>query len=171
MPGLLCYAVCIATSECPMEIRPAQAGDLQAAAELWYQRMAMLRENSSWIEFAPEAIDRWRSRAMVWIDAVEFGFYIAESGGRIVGLALVTAKAAQPGLHPERIGVLAELAVDLHQARSGLSGRLIEAAKAWLRARDIAVLDVDAPANYAVEDAFWRAQGAALTARSYRLRL
>ena len=154
-----------------MEIRRAQAADLQAAAELWHQRMAMLRENASWFEFAPDAIDRWRSRAEYWLDAVEFGFYIADSQGQIVGLALVTAKEAKPGLYPERIGVLAELAVDLHQPHSGLSGRLIEAAKSWLRSRNIGILDIDAPANYAVEDAFWRAQGAALAARSYRLRL
>ncbi len=154
-----------------MKIRRAQAADLDAAAELWYQRMAMLRESASWIKFAPDAIDSWRRRALIWIDDAEVAFHVAEADGRIIGLAVVAGKAGEPGLCPERIGVLLELAVDLHQPHSGLSGCLIEAAESWLRSRDITILEIAAPASYPVEDAFWRAQGAALSARNYRLRI
>ena len=74
-------------------------------------------------------------------------------------------------MRPARIGVLLELAVDLHHPHSWSQRRLLEVAKSWLRSRDIAILEVAAPANYPVEDAFWRAQGAVLSARNYRLRL
>ena len=145
--------------------------DLEAAAALWYERMAMLRESARWIELAPDAIDRWCSRAENWIDDDDCAVYIAEAHGQIIGLAVVAANEGKPGLCPGRRGVLMELAVDLHHPHSGLSARLIEAAKSWLRSVGVSVLDVCAPASYPVEDAFWRAQGAALSARQYRLRL
>lgn len=154
-----------------MMIRRARASDLEAAAALWYERMAMLRESASWIEFAPDAIDRWRYRAVNWINDDNCAVYIAEAHGQIIGLAVVAASEGNPGLCPGRRGVLMELAVDLHHPHSGLSGRLIEAAKSWLRSKNVSVLDVCAPASYPVEDAFWRAQGAALSARLYRLHL
>lgn len=154
-----------------MEIRRARMADLEAAAALWYERLAMLRESASWIEFAPDAIDRWRVRAANWIDADDFAFYIAEADGQIIGLAVVSVTEGKPGLRPARGGLLHELAVDLHHPHSGLSGRLLEAAKAWLRSKGITVLDVCAPASYPVEEAFWRAQGAGLRERQYRLQL
>ncbi len=171
MPPVLSYAESIRTFELAMQIRPARAADLDAAAELWCERMAMLRESASWIEFAPDAIDRWRLGAANWIEDEDIAFQIADLDGQIVGLAVVAAREGRPGLFPERIGVLLELAVDLHHPHSGLSGRLIEAAKAWLRSKGVSVLDVCAPANYPVEDAFWRAQGARLSARRYKLQL
>ena len=154
-----------------MLIRRARAADLEAAAALWYERMAMLRESASWIDFAPDAIDRWRNSAASWIDDDACAFFVAEADGRIIGLAVAAARESSPGLCPGRSGLLMELAVDLHHPHSGLSGRLVEAAKSWLRSNDIRALDVRAPANYPVEDAFWLAQGAELRARQYRLRL
>ena len=154
-----------------MLIRSARAADLEAAAALWYERMAMLRESASWVELAPDAIDRWRSCAACWIDDETRAFFVAEADGRIIGLAVAAAREGSPGLNPARSGILLELAVDLHQPYYGLSGRLIEAAKSWLRSIGVSALEVCAPANYPVEDAFWRAQGAALRARQYRLQL
>ncbi len=171
MMPVLCYVEREVKIADPMDIRRARVDDLEAAAALWYDRMAMLRESATWVEFASDAIDRWRVRAKDWIDDADCAFFVAEADGRIVGMAVVTIRAGNPGLHPERSGVLMQLAVDLHQPHSGLSGRLIEAAKAWLLSNNISVLAVSAPANYPLEDAFWRAQGATLSARQYRLRL
>lgn len=154
-----------------MLIRRARAADLEAAAEIWHERMAMLRESASWIVFAPQAIDRWRCQAASWITDETCAFFVAEADNRVIGLAVAAARESSPGLYPARCGVLLELAVDLHHPHSGLSGGLIEAAKAWLRSEGVKALDVCAPASYPVEDAFWRAQGAALTARQYRLQL
>lgn len=154
-----------------MEIRCARAADLEAAAELWYERMAMLRESARWIEFAPDAIDCWRNRAVNWIEDDDCAFFVAETHGKIIGLTVVTASEGSPGLYPDRVGILMELAVDLHHPHSGLSGRLIESARTWLLSKDVSVLDVCAPVSYPVEDLFWRAQGATLSVRQYRLQL
>lgn len=154
-----------------MKIRRAREPDIEAAAVLWYERMALLRESASWIEFAPDAMNRWRQRAERWLEDAECAFFVAEADGQIAGLAVVTTREGDPGVSPERNGVLMQLAVDLHHAHSGLSGRLVEAAKCWLLLKDVSVLDICAPACYPVEDAFWRAQGATLSALEYRLRL
>jgi len=171
MMPVLCYGQREVKIAGFMEIRRARADDLEAAAALWFERMAMLRESASWLEFAPDAIDRWRIHAVQWIDDEDCAFFVAEAAGRIAGMAVVTSSEGKPGLQPERSGVLMQLAVDLHQPHSGLSGRLLAAAKTWLRTKGVSVLEICAPASYPVEDAFWRAQGAALSARQYRLRL
>ncbi len=172
MAPVLCYVEREDKIAGSMEIRRARVDDLAAAAALWYERMAMLRESASWVVFAPDAIDRWHGRALDWIDDKDdCAFFVAAADGRILGMAVVTTSDGQPGLQPERNGVLLQLAVDLHQPHSGLSGRLLEAAKSWLRSKGVLNLDICAPANYPVEDAFWRAQGATLSARQYRLRL
>lgn len=171
MSPVLCYGECKIATHTRMLIRRAGAADLDAAAALWYERMAMLRESASWIEFAPDAIDRWRCQAASWIADEACVFYVAEADDRVIGLAVAAARESRPGLNPGRIGILLELAVDLHHPHRGLSGRLIEAVKTWMQSNDLSVLDVCAPASYPVEDAFWRAQGAALRARLYRLRL
>lgn len=154
-----------------MEIRRAQAPDLAAAATLWYERMALLRESEPGLELAPDASDHWLGRAKTWINDADYAFLVAVADGRIIGLAVVTTCDGLPGLMPDRKGVLMQLAVDLHHQHGGLPGRLIKAAKAWLRSCDVSVLQVDAPVNYPVEDVFWRAQGASLCGRQYRLRL
>ena len=154
-----------------MRIRRARPDDLDAAAMLWVERMALLRETASGFSLAPDAADRWRQRAKRWINHADVAFFIAEADAQVVGLAVVTKRESTPGLSPERFGVMLQLAVDLHKPHSGLIGRLIEAAKAWLLSCDIRVLTVNAPAGYPVEDAFWRAQGARLSALEYRLNL
>lgn len=171
MPPMLCYAEDLAADDYAMKIRPAQLTDLETAAALWYQRVALLRESGNGVNLAPNAIEQWRNCAHGWVSGAEFAFYVAESDEGIVGLVVATTKHAQAGLYPERAGVLLELVVDLHQAHNSLSGRLIAAAKSWLRVKGIAVLEIQCPANYPVEDAFWRAHGASLSARNYRLRI
>ena len=154
-----------------MNVRRARAADLEAAALLWYERMALLRESDAGIELAPDSIERWRNQAWHWLNDAEFGFFVVEMEAQIVGLAVATVKAGSPGHDPDCKGVLLELAIDLHQAHSGLGGLMIGRVTSWLRSRHATVLDIESPANYPVEDAFWRAQGVALRARQYRLRL
>ena len=64
------------------------------------------------------------------------------------------------GLYPERVGALLEMAVDLHCAHAGLSDALLDSAKGWLAKHDVRHLEIDAPARYPVEEAYWRAKRA-----------
>ena len=145
-----------------MKIRPAQSSDLESASQLWFDRMNLLQQTDWQIKLLPAAKDAWRSKARSWIADETVHFLVSEQGERLIGLIAVGVAEGMPGLHPQRMGVLLDMAVDLHEAHRGLSEKLLDQAKRWLSAKHVTQLEVDAPARYPVETAFWRAQGAEL---------
>ena len=154
-----------------MRIRSAKETDLAAAAQLWFDRIALLRESDSAIALAPAAMQVWRRQAENWIVDEDFGFFVAVSDSELAGFLVVSAADNPPWLLPKRRGEILEMTMDLHRPSPGLSGALLERAGAWLKARDISVLAVEPSAYYPVEAAFWLAQGAKLRAYRYWLNL
>lgn len=154
-----------------MRIRSANETDLAAAAQLWFERMSLLRESDPNLRLAPMAVSLWRERATGWMHDPDCGFFVATSESDVAGLLVVGAKDNLPWLLPARIGRLIEMTLDLHQSRGGLSRALLERAIDWLRARDIAVLEIQPWSRYPVEEAFWRAQGARQRASKFWLKL
>lgn len=152
-----------------MRIRLAQETDLGAAARLWFDRLALLQQSNARFQPLPDAVSRWRSAAEAWINAEGCAFFVAVQAGALLGFIVVGAADGPAGRRPERIGVVLEMAVDLHQPQPGLSGSLLASAKTWLRAQEIDILAVDAPSAYPVEAAFWQAQGANPHSTSYWL--
>lgn len=154
-----------------MRIGPAAEADLAAAAALWQERLRLLQQaDASYMPLA-DAAAAWSARARQWLAAEDCLFAVAYADKRLIGFIVVTITRGEPGTTPERLGALSAMALDLHQAHAGLSGKLLECARDWLRARDIAMLQVAVPARYPVEDAFWQSQGANLRARQYWLAL
>lgn len=145
-----------------MKIRPAESSDLESASQLWFDRINLLQQTDWHIHLAPDAISEWRTNARSWIDDEEVGFLIAERNDTLIGFVAVEIAAAEPGLRPKRNGVLLDMAVDLHATHRGLSEQLLDQAKRWLSANEVTQLEVDVPARYPVEAAFWRSQGATL---------
>ena len=154
-----------------MRIRQARQSDIAAAAQVWFERIALLRETDPNLALEQDAVRAWRERAGRWVASKDFGFFAAEVGGEIIGILVVGIRDNPPWLLPKQIGIIFEMVVDLHQAHPGLSGALLAQAKVWLNARDVDVLEIQSPAHYAVEEAFWRAQGGKLRSHSFWLRL
>ena len=154
-----------------MQIRPAQPADARAAAQLWFGRMTLLQQTDPRIQFAPDALALWSAAALKWIGDDEVCFLVGEKNGMLIGFAVVGIAPGEPGLHPPRRGLLLEMAVDLHATHRGLSDQLLAHAKRWLDSMGITQLEIDAPARYPVEAAFWRAQGAVACAERLLLGL
>ena len=154
-----------------MRIRLASELDLEPAAQLWFDRIALLREFDPCIVLAANAVGEWRKRAQKWILDSGCAFFVAETEGELAGFMVVRIMESQPGLSPEKIGTIVDLAVDLHQSHRGMSAALLERAKAWLRLHGVGVLEIQTPAHYPVEETFWRGQGAKLRQRKYWLNL
>ncbi len=152
-----------------MRIRPAQVTDLGAAAMLWEERLALLRQWDSLYTPAADAKASWMASARRWLGCDECHFAVADIEGRVVGFIAVALAPGPAGLAPERLGTVRAMAIDLHQSYPGLSGKLLASAKAWLRERGIDVLQVSAPSRYAVEEAFWQGQGAQSRSKVYWL--
>ena len=149
-----------------MQIRSAVSSDLGAAAQLWRDRIALLQQSDPHIKFLPDATARWRAEAERWIAQDQVGFFVAVMEGELIGFAAVQVVAGGAGLQPARAGAVLGMAIDLHRSHRGLSEGLLGHAKGWLRSQDVGHLEIDVPAGYPVEEAFWRAQRA--TARFNR---
>ncbi|MCY3866632.1 MAG: hypothetical protein OXG68_14440 [Chloroflexi bacterium] len=143
-----------------MQIRSALLTDLEAGAQLWHDRIALLQQTDPAFRLLPDAAARWRAKAERWIADDEVGFFVATVDGELVGQVAVRVVAGQPGLYPERVGAVLEMAVDLHRASPGLSDGLLACAKDWLAKQGVRHLVIDVPARYPVEEAFWRARRA-----------
>ena len=115
-----------------MQIRSAQLIDLEAAAQLWHDRIALLQQTDPAFSLLLDAPAKWRAEAERWIADDQVGFFVATLGNELVGLVAVKVVAGKPGLYPERVGAVLEMAVDLHRARTGLSEGLLARAKDWL---------------------------------------
>lgn len=143
-----------------MHVRPAIQSDIPQAVFLWYERIALLQQTDSYFTPLPSATQVWGETANYWISANDFGFFVAESDGKVVGYMVVTMVDGPVGLRPKKLGKLVDMGLDLHQSHIGLGGQLLDHVKAWMAERNLRVLTVDLPLRYPVEEAFWRSQGA-----------
>ncbi|MDE2777424.1 MAG: hypothetical protein OXI77_15950 [Chloroflexota bacterium] len=154
-----------------MQIRPARLSDLPAAAQLWFDRITLLQQTEAGIKLLPDARGKWSTVAAEWTRDEQVAFLAAEQDGKLIGFTVVRIAAGTPGLHPQCRGILLAMAVDLHETYRGLSDLLLDRAKGWLAAMGATQLEVDVPAHYPVEAAFWRGQGGALVSEKLRLLL
>ena len=154
-----------------MRIRLAREQDLDAAAQLWFERMSLLREADPGLALARDAVALWQESARQWLQDPTCGFFVAEAVGELAGWLVAAIKDNAPWLRPQRLGAIVDMALDLHHSRPGLSSALLDQAAEWLRQRDITVLEVQPPAHYPLEEAFWRAQGGRLRSSKFWLKL
>lgn len=145
-----------------MDIRPAESSDLESASQLWFDRINLLPQSDWQFKLLPNAKEEWRTKTSGWITDDQVLFLVAENDEDLIGLIAVGVVDGMPGMHPQRKGVLLDMVVDLHETHQALSERLLDQAKRWLSAKHVTQLEVDVPARYPVEAAFWRAQGARL---------
>ncbi|MDE2819450.1 MAG: GNAT family N-acetyltransferase [Chloroflexota bacterium] len=143
-----------------LAIRFAVEGDLKGAALIWNERASLLQQSDGLQPLTPERILDWQRQARSWLTNDDCGFFVGEANKRISGYMAIMIREGPAGLGPAVVGEVIDMAVDLHESHPGLSSALLDEARKWLKARDIAYLTVDVPAHYPVEEAFWRAQGA-----------
>ncbi len=154
-----------------MRIRGANAADLPAASQLWLERLFLLQQSDNLIQPSADARADWLQAARGWLAGEDSALFVAESAGELVGVAAVDICDGEVAMQPARLGRLLALAVDLHEAHPALSSRLLGKANDWLRGQGVTTLQIDAPAAYPVETAFWRGQGARLRSNRYWLSL
>ncbi len=154
-----------------MNIRAAKETDLDAASQLWFERAALLRESDASMAFAPDAIHAWRKCAKGWIADAGYAFFVGDCAGELAGFVVASTEENSSWLHPPRLGEIVALVLDLHRSPSGLGGALLERAVVWLRAHGLNAVEVQTPASYPVEEAFWRGQGAKLRSHRFRLQI
>lgn len=142
-------------------IRRVEPGDLPAVAALWHERMLLQQQADRRLTLAADAQARWRAAAAGWLADPRCLMIAAEREGLLVGYAVGWLRDAPPGLLPERLGVVSEMHVGAHSYQAGLGRALLDELRAWFSQQGAAALTAQVPRRQPVEQAFWRAMGAA----------
>jgi GNAT superfamily N-acetyltransferase len=143
-----------------LTIRPAAVEDLEILARLWYER-AVLAPRPHGLALLPDARARWQATAEGWLGAPDHVLIVAQTGEQIAGFAAAHTTRGPVGFAPERVGEVLALALDGHSYHAGAGRALIHDLRDWFRERGVTTVFASVPQAGAVEQAFWRALGAA----------
>ena len=143
-----------------VDIRPADQNDIPAMALLWHEKMTLQQQTDRRFRLAANGRSLWMAAASGWLDDEGYRVYVADRDSEIVGYIVGRIEAAPPGLLPDRLGVIVEIAVGVHSYQSGLGQRLLEPVRDWFRQCGITQMLANVPRRQPVEQAFWRALGA-----------
>ncbi len=138
-------------------IRAATAIDLPALAHLWHEKMVLQADHRT--VPAPNARDVWAASAQTWLDDARCGMFVAEREGDLVGY-IVGWLQPMPGVAPEQIGLITDLALDAHGYYGGVGRALVTALREWFAAQGASRAAVWTGHYDAVAQAFWRSLGA-----------
>lgn len=141
-------------------VRPAQTADLPLLARMWYEKTVLQQQANPRLRFAPDAEVRWRQAAAAWLADADTALLVAVDADTPVGYTVVRVQAGTPGLLPDCVGVLVDMALDTHRYRGGVGRSLVAAARDWLQSRGAAQWTIMVSQRSAIEQAFWRSLGA-----------
>jgi GNAT superfamily N-acetyltransferase len=142
-------------------VRAAASSDLPELSRLWHEKMVLQQQADSRLVLMQKARTKWTESAAQWLTDKRCCFQLAEDEGLLLGYIVGWLQDSPPGLLPERIGAVTDLMVDAHSQRSGVGRLLLTALRDWFTGKGIQQLIAYVPARFAVEQAFWRSQGAA----------
>lgn len=140
-----------------LTIRAASATDLPALAYLWHEKMVLHADNRT--APAPNARQLWAEAAWTWLDDTRCGFFAAVSESEPVGY-VVGQIQPMPGVVPEQVGLITDIALDAHGYHGGAGRALVTTLREWFAAQGVSHTAVWTPHYDAVAQAFWRSLGA-----------
>jgi hypothetical protein len=141
-------------------VRPAKPNDIPELAQLWLEKMVLVAQSDSRFKLLPDAIVQWSSSAGSWLEDEHCMIYAAEQENHLTGFVMGWIQDAPPGVVPTRIGLITELAVDMHQYQQGLARALITPLREWFNQQGVGAVAAIVPHRHPVQQAFWRSLGA-----------
>jgi ribosomal protein S18 acetylase RimI-like enzyme len=141
-------------------VRLATLNDLPELTRLWYEKTTLQQQFDRRFKLAPDARQSWSSAAENWLNTAECGMVVAERENQLLGYAIGWIQPSPPGLLPKQVGYISDVAVDAHSHQGGLGRLLVSDLRQWFLQQGIQQITAYVPRQNAVEQAFWRAQGA-----------
>ena len=141
-------------------VRAITLADLPELARLWHDKIVLHQQYDRRFTLVPDATARWSAAAEGWLADSDYAIFGAERDGHLLGYVIGRMMAAPIGLYPEQLGYVTDITVDPHSHEGGMGQLLLNALKVWFRDRDIQCIVAYVPHRGAVEQAFWRANGA-----------
>ena len=143
-----------------IQVRRAQPNDLPELSNIWYEKMVLQQQIDRRFRLAEMARQKWLGQVSRYLSHERSRIWVAELHSELVGYLIANLQDAPPGLYPEAVGCISEMALDIHNPQPGLGQQLLEAARAWFGEHQIQSIIANVPRRQVVDQAFWRAQGA-----------
>lgn len=141
-------------------VRPAQSSDIPEMARLWYDKTVLQQQFDRRFTLPPDGQARWMAGAAYWLRDADCSIFVADHEEVLIGYIVAWIQVGPPGMSPERIGVVTDLAIHAHGQHGGAGRLLLQPVREWLMAQGISHIIAHVPSRQAVEQAFWRALGA-----------
>lgn len=148
-------------------IRAAQAEDVEGMTAIWTETTEQLAQADPRWKLAEQASTRWEAAMRTWVteSASTRAVFVAVRRQQVLAYIVGSITENTPGLLPERIGLVNDLAADSHgRGNGGIGTQLLKALEGWLRERGITHLQAYVPASHPIAQAFWRGSGATVVA-------
>jgi len=142
-------------------IRRASSEDLAHLSHLWHEKTLLQNQSDHRFQLMPDAPLRWLLSAREWLTQPQCAIWVAASDEALVGYLVAWVKPSAPGLLPEKMGVVTDMTIAIHDPQSSGTARLLlQVAQAWMREQNITVMTASIPHRQVVEQAFWTSLGA-----------
>lgn len=141
-------------------IRPATEDDLPELARLWHEKTTLQQQFDRRLALAADSRAAWQARMAGWLREGGCGVFVAVNEGGLLGYIIGWEQDTAPGLAPEKLGAVTDIALDAHRYQGGAGRALVAALRAWFAARGVEQMVAYAHHASAVEQAFWRSLGA-----------
>lgn len=141
-------------------VRLAKPGDVAQMSHLWQEKVIIQQQTDRRYRMAADGPQQWAQVVTAWLSDPAYVVCVAQSGADVVGYIIAQVQPGPPGLLPERIGMIIDVAVGVHSYQSGLGRHLLVPVRTWFLEQQITVVMANVPHRQPVEQAFWRAVGA-----------
>lgn len=141
-------------------IRRAQPSDLPQLSDIWHEKMVVQQQLDQRFTLAQTARQKWLEYTVSCLAKVDCAIWVAEINAQLVGYMIAYLQDSPPGLLPEKVGCIIDVALDVHNPQPGLGQQLLLAARVWFAEQDVQIIIAHVSHRQVVEQAFWRAQGA-----------
>lgn len=143
-----------------LSVRAATSSDIPRLTELWQEKMTLQQQYDQRLRLMPDAGVQWSAALGEWLIEAACAVFVIERDAHILGYVIGRIEPTTPGLLPERIGVVSDIAFDAHSTQGGLGRALLQPLREWFAAQGVEQIVAQVPRRSAVEQAFWRALGA-----------
>ncbi len=142
------------------EMRRAEAADLDGLSLIWQETAETLSRLDIRYRVAPDGAAQWRAAFLKALDDPNRCCIVAVRRGTVIGYMIGAVQPNAPGLLPEQIGMVIEMAVDSHGRGGRIGTGMFDLLSAWFREQGIQNVELRVPYRNAIAQAFWRAIGA-----------
>ncbi len=121
-----------------VEVRPARAEDVDGIVELWKGFVGFLAPEDPRYEAREGAYEKWRDYFLNrMLDSEHATLFVADAGQGLVGVVECRVTGGHPVFKVSKHGRLFGHFVQEGHRGQGIGRRLVEAAEAWFRDKDL----------------------------------